>query len=126
MKKTTLFFLLAPLFSVPYIVFAQKLSMPAPTWGSMTDFIVRLIDIVQLFALGVAAVWVIFCGFLLVTAGGDETALSDAKKRLIVASLILLVVIALKVAWTFLSGTYVALGYMAAIFLILFIFWALK
>lgn len=111
---------------LPAIAFAQKLNMPSPSWGTMDDFILTIITIVQTLALGAAILWLIFAGFMFVAARGDETAMSDARKRFLIALVILVVLLGLKVTWVFLQGTYAALGFMAAIFIIIFIFWALK
>ncbi len=92
----------------------------------MDDYIVTLINIVQTLGLGVALAWFIFTAFTLVAARGDDTALPDAKKRLLIALCILVVLLALKLTWTLIGGTYAALGFIATIFLILFLFWALK
>ena len=87
----------------------------------MDDFIVTLINVVQTLGLGVAVVWLIYAGFGVVAARGDDTAIADARKRFIVAVLIMLALVGLKVAWGVIGGTYVALGFISTIFLIIFI-----
>jgi uncharacterized protein YjeT (DUF2065 family) len=125
-KRLSTYLLTAACSLVPLVTLAQTLGMPAPKFGSMSDFIVRLIDIVQILGLGTAVLWLLFSGFMLVASRGDETALPDAKKRFLIALCVVLVLTGLKVAWGVIGGTYAALGFMAAIFLILFVLWGMK
>lgn len=118
--------LAASCFLLPFAAHAQSLALPAPEWGSMNDFIQTLINIVQTLGMGTALVWFLVSAFRLIAARGDAKALSDAKRQLWIALAILVGMLALMLAWDLLKGTYAALGFIATIFVILFLFWGFK
>lgn len=79
-KKIFLFLETAIL--VPATAFAAGPMLPnfAPGAGAtLGDFINMLIDIIQWVALPVLALCIIYAGFLLVTAGGDEKKVTSGK-----------------------------------------------
>ena len=64
----------------PVLSFAQKLSNPAPGAGSdINDFIMLLLAIMQWVAAPVLVVSIIYAGFILVTAGGNEAEIAKGK-----------------------------------------------
>lgn len=70
----------------PHVVFAQG----APSgiqnpikFSSISEFLKAIIDVIVLIGIPVAAVAIIYAGFLFVTAGGSEEKLSTAKKTLL-------------------------------------------
>ena len=87
MKKysSLLSVLLGVLFTAPF--YALALSSPSVTLGNPTpgagstleDFVYLLIDIVQWIALPVLAVCIIYAGFILVSAGGNEQQITKGK-----------------------------------------------
>ncbi len=69
---------------VPSRVFAQcpagKLCNPTPGGGAtLSDFVYLLLEIVQSVGIPVLVLCIIYSGFLLVTAGGDEAQTTKAK-----------------------------------------------
>lgn len=89
LKQSLQFTLGATLALLPTATFAlgqlsQKLSNPAPGAGStLQDFVYLLIEIIQWVALPVLALCIIRAGYLLVSAGGDETKLKSGKTWLV-------------------------------------------
>ena len=74
------FFLI--LLTYPLWSFAQATTLNNPTPGggaTLKDFIYLLIEIVQLVAVPALVVAIIYAGFLIITAGGDEKQLSTGK-----------------------------------------------
>ena len=74
-----------PLLLVPFAsVHAQDfepLENPVPGAGvTLQDFVLLLIDILTLVAVPALVLCIIYGGFLLVTAGGNETQISKAKQ----------------------------------------------
>src|SRR3989344_626937 len=71
--------------TLPNIAFAlsplsQGLGNPAPGAGAtLQDFVYLLIDIIQWVALPVLALCIIYAGFTLVSAGGDEKKIASGK-----------------------------------------------
>ncbi|OGZ06192.1 MAG: hypothetical protein A3C93_05730 [Candidatus Lloydbacteria bacterium RIFCSPHIGHO2_02_FULL_54_17] len=73
--------------------FANGLGNPTPgAGGTLWEFIYLLIDIIQWVALPVLAACIVYAGFQLVSAGGDETKVTSGK-RWLVSSLIGVVII---------------------------------
>lgn len=71
------FFLFLPFFS-----FATNPKLAPPVTrlgGTLQDFVYLLIKIIQAVAIPVLAVCIIYAGYLLVTAGGNEQQVSKAK-----------------------------------------------
>jgi len=78
------------MFFFPFAVFAQnKLVNPTPRYGTMYDFIMALLEIVLLIGLPMIVIALIFAGFILVTAGGDEKKIATGK---------------MVIVWTFVGG----------------------
>ena len=74
--------LLLPLFVTPFVVFADppKLTQPAPGVGlTLNDFILWLIEILQAVGTPLLVLAIIFSGYKLLTAGGNEEKISEAK-----------------------------------------------
>lgn len=64
------------------VAHAQVVTLNNPTTKSGTtlkDFIMLLIDIMELIAIPMLAMFIIYAGFLVVTAGGNEEQVSRAK-----------------------------------------------
>jgi heme/copper-type cytochrome/quinol oxidase subunit 2 len=92
---------------LPIIAFAQvKLSNPAPGAGAtLEDFIYLLLNIFQLVATPVLVVCIIYAGFLLVTAGGDESQVTKGKLWIFWTLVGAAIVISAKVIASFIKGT---------------------
>lgn len=82
------------LLAMPYVVYAQKIRNPIPNVPGLPDFIDLIITFVMLVMTPILVVAIIYAGFLLVTARGDE-------KKLVLGKVILL--------WT-LVGAAIILG----------------
>lgn len=73
------FWLLAVLLSVPVPAFAQtKITNPLRA-DSITGLIADILDAVLILAVPVIVLFIIYAGFLFVTAGGDEQQIETAK-----------------------------------------------
>jgi Type IV secretion system pilin len=68
-------------FPVSALAAAWTLGNPAPGAGTtLKDFIYLLLDILKLVVIPALAFSIIYGGFLLVSAGGDETQVTKAKQ----------------------------------------------
>jgi len=73
-------FLAVPMFALALSSPSVTLGNPTPGAGStLEDFVYLLIDIVQWVALPVLAVCIIYAGFILVSAGGNEQQITKGK-----------------------------------------------
>lgn len=61
------------------LVVAQTLNNPTSAYGTLEDFIFVLITVIQWVALPTLAVCLVYAGFQLVSAGGDEKKVSSGK-----------------------------------------------
>ena len=78
----------------PVVALAQKLPNPAPgAGGTLEEFVNLLITIVQWVAIPALAVCIIYAGFILVSAGGNDEQITKGKQwilwTLVGASIIL-------------------------------------
>lgn len=65
---------------VPLSVSAQKLSNPTPGGGAtLQDFIALLIEIIQAVGIPALVLAIIYSGFILLTAGGNEQQIVKGK-----------------------------------------------
>ena len=72
MKRATLTIVVTSLLA-PLSVGAQKLSNPTPGGGAtLQDFIALLIEIIQAVGIPALVLAIIYSGFILLTAGGNE------------------------------------------------------
>jgi len=79
-KKLFLKIFPATFFLYPPLALAQKLANPAPGAGStLEDFVYLLLDIMQWIAIPLLALCIIRAGFILVSAGGNEDAVTKGK-----------------------------------------------
>jgi heme/copper-type cytochrome/quinol oxidase subunit 2 len=101
---------LAPLLTIltPVLVFAKAatLSNPVPGAGmTLKDFIFLLLDILQLVLFPVLVVCIIYAGFLMVTAGGDEAQVTKSKMWIMWTLVGAAIIISAKVIAEFIAGT---------------------
>jgi hypothetical protein len=81
---SSLRFALTLFFATPAFALAQKLANPAPGAGTtLEDFVYLLIQIIQWVALPALAACIIYAGFILVSAGGNETEIAKGKTWII-------------------------------------------
>jgi heme/copper-type cytochrome/quinol oxidase subunit 2 len=95
-------------FLAPALVFAQsqKLGNPVPKAGmTLQDFIFLLLDIIQLVLFPVVVVCIVYAGFLMVTAGGDEAQVSKSKVWIVWSIVGAAIIIGAKVIAGFIAGT---------------------
>ena len=100
-------FPLTTLLCYPALLFAQtKLVNPAPGAGyTLQDFIYLLLTILQFVAAPVLVVCIIYAGFLMVTAGGDEAQVTKSKTWIFWTLVGAAIIISAKVIAAFISGT---------------------
>lgn len=102
-RIATLLTVLAPL---SVFAAAATLSNPVPGAGTtLKDFIFLLLDIFQLVLFPVLVVCIIYAGFLMVTAGGDESQVTKSKMWIIWALVGAAIIISAKVIAEFIAGT---------------------
>lgn len=90
----------------PAMVLAATLRNPVPKAGmTLQDFIFLLLDILQLILLPVVVVCIVYAGFLMVTAGGDESQISKSKVWIWWALVGVAIILSAKVIATFIAGT---------------------
>lgn len=79
MNKITYFFSLFAL--VPQITFAaiEKLDNPTPGITTLYDFVKEILTIIVKIGIPIATIFIIWSGFLFLTAQGDEAQLKKAK-----------------------------------------------
>lgn len=93
-SKTIRFFLLIVLFIIPSVLVFASVAVPgAPSVANIpnplganttiTSFIATLLDTIFPIAALVAVFFLIFAGFLMVTAGGNEEKLTKARQALL-------------------------------------------
>ncbi len=102
--------LTAFLFLLPLSAFAQcppgKLCNPVPGAGlTLADFIYLLLEIVQLVGVPVLVICIIYAGFLLVTAGGNEAQTTKAKTWIFWTLIGAAIILGAKVIAGFIGGT---------------------
>ena len=91
---------------IPASLFATTLDNPAPGAGyTLQDFIYLLLDIVQLVGIPVLVVCIIYAGFLLMTAGGDESQVTKGKTVVLWTLVGAAIIIGAKVIAAFIAGT---------------------
>ncbi len=79
MKRATLTIVVTSLLA-PLSVGAQKLSNPTPGGGAtLQDFIALLIEIIQAVGIPALVLAIIYSGFILLTAGGNEQQIAKGK-----------------------------------------------
>lgn len=67
---------------IPSVSFAATLKLVNPTPGAgstLKDFVYLLLDIMQLFGIPILTMCIIYAGFLIVTASGNEEQVTKAK-----------------------------------------------
>ncbi|MDO8521143.1 MAG: hypothetical protein Q7S52_03440 [bacterium] len=85
---------------------AQGLGNPAPGAGStLQDFVYLLIEIIQWVALPVLALSIIYAGFTLVSAGGDEKKIASGKLWLVSSLIGATIVLGARVIANIVFGT---------------------
>ena len=111
MKLRNLWYsLLSSLLLSPYLVSAQSgcgtgtLCNPLKS-RTIQDLVSALIDIVLLVALPVGVIFIVWGGFRLVTAGGDEKQVESGYKTLIAAVIGIAIVLAAKLLSSVLGNT---------------------
>lgn len=95
-------------FLTPALVFAQgaRLGNPVPKAGmTLQDFIFLLLDIIQLVLFPVLVVCIVYAGFLMVTAGGDEAQVTKSKMWIAWTLVGAVIIISAKVIAAFIAGT---------------------
>jgi hypothetical protein len=91
---------------VPLPLFAATLSNPVPGAGTtLEEFILLLLEILQLVLFPVLVVCIIYAGFLMVTAGGDEAQITKSKTWIVWTLVGAAIIIGAKVIALFISGT---------------------
>ncbi|OGZ07795.1 MAG: hypothetical protein A3D65_05705 [Candidatus Lloydbacteria bacterium RIFCSPHIGHO2_02_FULL_50_13] len=97
--------------TLPNIAFAlsplsQGLGNPAPGAGAtLQDFVYLLIDIIQWVALPVLALCIIYAGFTLVSAGGDEKKIASGKLWLVSSLIGATIILGARVIANIIFGT---------------------
>ena len=76
---------------------------------TIPEFLLRIIDVLLVFALPVIIFFIIYAGFLFVTAGGDEHKVSDARSALTWAVIGGVVILGARLIITVIQGTVSAL-----------------
>jgi heme/copper-type cytochrome/quinol oxidase subunit 2 len=91
----------------PIFAFAQMtLRNPVPGAGmTLKDFIFLLLDIIQLVLFPVLVVCIVYAGFLMVTAGGDEAQVTKSKTWILWCLVGAAIIISAKVIAEFIAGT---------------------
>lgn len=85
---------------------AVKLSNPAPGAGTtLQDFIYLLIEIMQLIGIPVLVMFIIYSGFLIVTAGGNEEQVTKGKFWVLWTLVGATIILGAKVIADFVYGT---------------------
>lgn len=98
----SLFSLATPLF----VFGATTLSNPVPGGGAtLEDFILLLLEILQMVLFPVLVLCIIYAGFLLVTAGGDEAQVTKSKTVIMWTLVGGAIIISAKVIQAFISST---------------------
>jgi hypothetical protein len=93
-------------FFFPFVVFAQnKLVNPTPRYGTMYDFIMALLEIVLLIGLPMIVIAIIYAGFLLATAGGDEKKAESGKMVIVWTIVGGMIILGAKVIAELIRGT---------------------
>jgi hypothetical protein len=72
---------------------------------TLKDFIFLLLDIIQLVLFPVLVVCIIYAGFLMVTAGGDEAQVTKSKTWILWCFVGAVIIISAKVIAEFIAGT---------------------
>jgi hypothetical protein len=68
----------------PHLAYATKLGPPtASLGGTLQDFIYLLINIIQAVGIPILVICIIYSGYLLVSAGGNEQQVTKAKSWII-------------------------------------------
>ena len=67
----------------PFIGYGATLDNPFSTFDTFPDFISILIDIFAFIATPVVVIYMIYAGYLIVSAGGDEEKLGEGKRAFI-------------------------------------------
>ena len=110
MKHRSQTLVLAAILSfLPVLAFAAetpKLSNPTPSYGTMYDFIVALLEIVLLIGVPMIVIALIYAGFLLVTADGDEKKLEMGKLVIVWTLVGGAIILGAKVIAEFIKGTW--------------------
>lgn len=92
--------------ALPQYVSAVLLNNPAPGAGAtMQDFIYLLIEIMQLIGIPVLTVAIIYSGFLIVTAGGNEEQVTKGKKYVLWTLVGATIILGASVIADFIYGT---------------------
>ena len=69
---------------VPQYALAQSITIDNPTsFANFADFVEAILDVIVQIGVPIAAIFIIYSGFLFVTARGNETKLEEAKKALL-------------------------------------------
>lgn len=100
--------ILTPLITAfaPLSVFATTLDNPVPGAGTtLEEFILLLLEIIQLVLFPVLVVCIIYAGFLMITAGGDEAQITKSKTWIMWTIVGAAIIISAKVIALFISGT---------------------
>lgn len=90
--KKNFWYAVISLFTLPYIVFGQgsvtnpgtggtgvSFPNPIPRFGTFMDFVQAILQVVLKIGIPVAAIFIIYSGFLFVKAQGNEAELTKAK-----------------------------------------------
>lgn len=101
---------LAALATVPFVVGAQTLTSPLkPAYQTVPNFLLALVDMIMLVGVPTIVIFIIYSGYLFVTAHGNESKLSSAKSTLLWVVMGSAVLLGSKVLATILQGTITSL-----------------
>ena len=80
MKNISAFISITASLTLPSLALATTLNNPLMTTSTIPDLIITLVDIVAFIATPVIVMYIIYAGYLIVSAGGDEEKLADGKR----------------------------------------------
>jgi|GEM_PF-3032432 len=105
-KKMFFVYIFALFIPVERVSAMVLLSNPAPGAGAtMQDFIYLLIQIMQLVGIPMLAIFIIYAGFLIVTAGGNEDQITKGKMWVLWTLVGATIILGAKVIADFVYGT---------------------
>lgn len=76
---------------------------------TIQEFILKIIDVILVFAIPIIVLYIMYAGFKFVTAGGDSGQISEAKKALMYAIIGGVIVLGAKIIVEVIQGTVSAL-----------------